>query len=204
MIQKILTIIFNSILVNSYELLPYRNITSTDINFYGCTDISSNLIDTTKSVMEELNGYELFKFSYIDENEYEHTRNDYNTICNLDLDEESSSKYGYCRHYGLYFNETDIGISNKLNGNNLYNVVLHELIHSVGLDHTIIPGIMNYSVVSTGIGYIRDNNKLWLSVDDYNGMKFTYQEIIGNKDENKDNIDKCNKNRIIKLIKQCL
>ena len=200
--SKLIQIILSStLIVDSYMLLPYRNISSPDINFYGCTEISTDLIDTTKSVMRKLNEYDLFKFSYIDEIEYGHGKNGFNTICNLDLDEESSSRFGYCRNYSPYFNESDIGISDKLSGNNLYNVVLHELIHSVGLDHTLIPGIMNYSIISTTNGYVRDNNKLWLSVDDYSGMKFTYSEVV---DEDEDEEIKCNKKRIIKLINKCL
>lgn len=201
MLTKIYILLFNIRSIYGYNLLSYRNISSTNIDFYGCPDISLDLVDTTKSVMEDLNSYNLFKFSYIDEIEYEHEKNNINTICNSDLNDDSS-RFGYCRHYMPFFQETDITVSSKLYGKNLYNVVLHEMIHSVGLDHTLIPGIMNYSVISSGTGYIRDNNRMFLSVDDYNGMKQTYNEVTDIDNEN-DDIN-CNKRKIIKLLQKCI
>ena len=178
---KILSLLTSILLLeytNSYKLLDYRNISSTTINFYSCTDISPILETTTTDVIQELNEYKLFDFKLNDE-KYNHGKNGYNTICNKNLDTNKYSEFGICTHYAPYFNETDITISNKLIGSetNLYNVVLHEVLHSVGLDHTDKKGILNYTLQKRGYGYIRDKDKLYLSVDDYNGMKEVYNEI---------------------------
>jgi len=85
----------------------------------------------------------------------------------------SNIHYGYTN---LYDNRTDIWINNELikYPNTLYNVVLHEIIHSVGLDHSIEPGIMNYSIRVSGYNNnfipINDDRKLWLSLDDRQGI----------------------------------
>ena len=52
-----------------------------------------------------------------------------------------------------------------------YNVILHEILHSLGLDHTDKPGMMSYSIREYFLRYpIEDQNKLWLSVDDVHGV----------------------------------
>ena len=74
---------------------------------------------------------------------------------------------------------TNIWISDKLlnKPNTLYNVVLHEVLHSMGLNHSNEQGMMNYSI---HIGYnwfgsieiIDDDMKLWISTDDRKGLIF--------------------------------
>jgi len=177
---KILSLLTSLLLeyTTGYKLLDYRNISSTTINFYSCTSISPILQTTTTDVMQELNDYDLFDFK-LNKQQYKHEKNGKNTICNKNLDTNEYSEFGICTHYAPYFNETDISISNMLIGTetNLYNVVLHELLHSVGLDHTNSKGMMNYTLQSRGRGYIKDKEKLYLSLDDYNGMKKVYDEI---------------------------
>ena len=82
-------------------------------------------------------------------------------------------------HYGytvVYENYTDISIKNELlfYPNTLYNVALHEVLHSMGLDHNKGGnGMMNYSVRTGWWGGIKDDErKLWLSEDDLNGLYY--------------------------------
>ena len=74
---------------------------------------------------------------------------------------------------------TNVWISNKLldRPNTLYNVVLHEVLHSMGLNHSDKQGMMNYSI---RVGYnwygsmeiIDDERKLWISPDDRKGLRY--------------------------------
>ena len=83
-------------------------------------------------------------------------------------------------HYGIMSSSTNsvntnITISNDLLGypNTLYNVILHEILHSLGLDHNNgEPGLMSYAVRATSwFGSIVDDcRKLWISSDDINGI----------------------------------
>ena len=79
-------------------------------------------------------------------------------------------------HYGYmtpYINNTAISISNKLLSypNTLYNVVLHEILHSLGLDHSPEDGLMSYAVTQNWFGGVEDDDrKLWLSIDDLLGL----------------------------------
>ena len=81
-------------------------------------------------------------------------------------------------HYGytvVYENYTDISIKNELlfYPNTLYNVALHEVLHSMGLDHNKGGnGMMNYSVRTGWFGIKDDERKLWLSEDDLNGLYY--------------------------------
>lgn len=177
-VWKLLTTVFLGF-SESYKLLSYRNISETEIEFNSCNNLSPILESCTKEVIQEINQYDLFDLKYNEETHYEHEYNGYNTICNDNLDNNIYSEYGITTHYGPYFNETDITIDNRLLGSetNLYNVVLHEFLHSLGLDHTEVKGMMNYSVQPTVYGYVRDKEKLYLAVDDYNGMKNTFDEV---------------------------
>ena len=74
---------------------------------------------------------------------------------------------------------TNIWISDKLlnKPNTLYNVVLHEVLHSMGLNHSNDQGMMNYSIHVGynwygGLEIIDDDMKLWISTDDRKGLIF--------------------------------
>lgn len=84
-------------------------------------------------------------------------------------------------HYGIMESSinnsviTNITISNDLllYPNTLYNVILHEILHSLGLGHNGgEPGLMSYAVtVTSWLGSIVDDcKKLWISMDDINGI----------------------------------
>ena len=71
--------------------------------------------------------------------------------------------------------ETDISISRLLYDTpiTLKNVIKHEILHALGLNHTEEEGIMNYTlrVDSRGL-VINDDKVLWLSLDDIKGLRF--------------------------------
>lgn len=93
------------------------------------------------------------------------------TICNRP---EPNDHYGYMS-YSKSGLTTNVTISEDLfpYTNTLYNVILHELVHSLGLDHNEgQPGLMSYQIrLTTWLGYIiNDCRKLWISTDDVRGI----------------------------------
>jgi len=181
--------------VFSFQLLNYSNISTNEIVFYPCDTISPMLQNTFIETINDLNEYEIFDFQ-LRETTYPIGPNRINTICNVDL----KDGYGFTIHYPEYSNETDIEISNTLlyYDTNLYNVIFHELLHSIGLHHTDTQGGMNYKLYLTNDNkIIRDNHKLYLSLDDFKGMKYIYSTIDKERNE-------CKKNKIIKLLNECI
>ena len=191
--------------VQPFNLLPYHNVSKSEINFYFCDDISPVLEEVSKDVINQLNTYELFKLKLNEETKIEHKFNDKNSICNTHLE---WGNFGYCSHYSPFFNETDITISNTILGigTNLYNTVLHEFVHALGLDHSnTTMGIMNFEIHTTNNkGIIKDKNKLYLSVDDYNGIKYLYDKITNSNQDEERNENNCDKNIIIEFINNCV
>jgi len=187
--------------VQSFNILSYHNVTTSEIDFYFCNDISTILEEVTREVIEEINTYELFKIK-LNETRVDHTFNNKNSICNDNLNNHYISEYGFCTHY-LPF-ETDITISNTLLGidTNLYNVILHEFLHALGLDHTNTKGIMNYTIqLSRNKGIVKDNLKLYISIDDYQGLTYLYDKLNNDVERNE---DECNKNVVIDFINNCV
>ena len=54
----------------------------------------------------------------------------------------------------------------------LYNVLLHEMLHSVGLKHSTEAGVMNYSVLIQRNTVMEDSRRIWLSSDDIMGLYY--------------------------------
>ena len=147
-----------SVFTNSYKLLngvisQYPKIMST------CENIHPNLQNTFQHVANDItnNGYPII------------LQNEKNTgiICN-----QQEGHYGYMLVDEK--NKTNIYINNNLlyKPNTLYNVVLHETLHALGLDHNNgEPGMMSYAITQNILGYpLDDNRRLWLSVDDLRGL----------------------------------
>ena len=185
--------------IQSFNLLPYHNVSKTEIDFYFCDDIPDVLEDVTREVVDQLNTYELFKIE-LNETRIEHNFNDKNSICNTHLE---WGDFGFCTHYIPFYNETDITISNTILGidTNLYNVVLHEFVHALGLDHSNTSmGIMNYTIQTTNNkGIIKDKDRLYISVDDYKGIKYLYDTLKEDIERNE-----CDKNIIFDFINNCV
>ena len=89
-----------------------------------------------------------------------------NTICS-----KSGVHYGYMTPNPT--GSTDITLNENMlwYRTTAYNVLLHELLHSIGLDHTDNAGLMGYAVSENWFGrVVNDDRKLWLSRDDLNGV----------------------------------
>ena len=89
-----------------------------------------------------------------------------NTICS-----KSRVHYGYMTP--MPTGSTDITLNENMlwYKTTAYNVLLHELLHSVGLDHVDNRGLMSYAVSENWFGgIIEDDRKLWLSRDDLSGV----------------------------------
>jgi len=128
-----------------------------------CPNIDIRLLETVSDLS---NNFKQFKLS---------SNNTTGYICN-----QISDNLGYTSilENSIHQN-TNIWISDKLLGkpNTLYNVVLHEVLHSMGLNHSDEQGMMNYSVRAGynwygSIEVIDDDMKLWVSPDDRKGLRF--------------------------------
>ena len=80
-------------------------------------------------------------------------------------------------HFGTMYldrQDTNILVANELvwTPTTLYNVLLHESLHSLGLDHAYDKqGVMNYAVTLDQEGnVVDDSTKLWPSFDDLSGV----------------------------------
>jgi len=115
-------------------------------------------------------------------------KNGINTICTSD------AGYGFTRltMANHTITEADIFVHSALTGSNLDNVMLHELLHAVGLNHSENAGIMNYSVRVNGKGEIVADPLLYLSLDDVQGLK-----------QLRKNSTRCPKVRILNLLERC-
>mgnify|MGYP003624710256 CR=1 FL=1 len=198
--MNVFLIFINILNAASYKLLSYSELNTTTITYYPCPSISPLLQRATIDVMKDLNDFNMFDFQLREQTKAEGL-NYFNTICNKEID-----GYGYCSHYPTYSSETDIVIANKIlyYDTNLYNIVLHELLHSIGLDHTTDKGIMNNSVkVNEDYSIIRDNTQMYLSVDDYNGFSFVYDTLTKREIEIEKNMT-CKKRKIIQLLRDCV
>jgi hypothetical protein len=128
-----------------------------------CHNIDSRLLTISNELS---NNFPYFKLSDVNATGY---------ICN-----QQSDNFGYTSiSQDSIKQHTNVWISDKLLDihNTLYNVVLHEVLHSMGLNHTNEQGMMNYYIHVKynwygGIDAIDDDMKLWVSPDDMNGLIF--------------------------------
>ena len=123
-----------------------------------CQGISQNLLKATKDVAEQLtnSGYPVVVGG----------RHSTGSICN----ERRWNGYGYTV---LHESFTEIQVSERLlnSPHTLHNVVLHEVLHSLGLHHSEEEGMMKYAVSENWWGgVVEDQRKLWLSLDDLQGL----------------------------------
>lgn len=131
---------------------PYPKVVSP------CDNINANLAATTKRVLKSLTdlGYPMV---YAKKATGVHA-----TICNT----VSTPNYG---SYNPITKQITIQDSLLILPRTLYNVVLHEMLHSLGLDHSDEQGIMAYSVRQDVFNFpLEDTRRLWLSQDDLDGL----------------------------------
>lgn len=150
-------------LVSSFTILNTVNPVFPKI-IEPCPRISRRLLKTSKEVSSHFtdSGYPVI----ID------STNSSGRICN-----QPQKEYGYTIPYENY---TSIFISNRILSypNSLYNVVLHEILHSCGLHHSNKKGMMNYAVSENIFRMIKeDSTKLWLSFDDLSGLYYLKNSI---------------------------
>ena len=153
--------------IMSYELLPNLKCELPKY-FTPCLTIKKRLLEITNAVFKDLNnlGLPVYLTRTLTASE---AKVQNNTIC--------SKEY---THYGqmiydptVLTSNTDLLFKNSIvyTPNTAYNVILHETLHSLGLDHTTTYGMMNYAVSENWYGgLINDQRKLWVSADDINGI----------------------------------
>jgi len=156
--RKSFMILILSQLINSYKLLP-NLLCQLPKSFEPCKGLNQRLITVVKDVFTDLRycGIPIF----LDKSN--------NSICAEDY-----------AHYGQMIydptkptSKTDLLFKNSIIYTPItaYNIVLHEALHSLGLDHTTEYGMMSYSVSENWFGsIINDDRKLWISVDDIRGI----------------------------------
>lgn len=152
---------------NAYKLLDFYTPKANPLPFFTCCGLDEKVLYTTKNVIEDINNHNIINISLHNEI-YKDEINDANTICSFDDDAKA---YGYTM---LSRNEADIYVSNRLlqTNNTLYNVILHEFIHALGLNHSAFPSMMNYTVRVSYMGNIYDDrDKSYLSIDDMRGLE---------------------------------
>ena len=152
-------------LTHSYELL--EDIIPVFPKVLGfCEDVADEVIETANEITQNIPNF------YIDDED--------NTgeICMIK--DNKIKNYGYMS-WKYNTNYTNIFIHNDLlyTPNTLYNVLLHEVLHSYGLNHSNIEGMMNYTVsVNMWGNVIEDERKLWISYDDIMGLNKLYFDTI--------------------------
>ena len=165
-------------LAQGFSLLDY--IPQPKTTFKPCEGLDNTLLTYAHDIAEDITSLGLFDVS-IGEGT--------NSICS-----KSNTHYGYITPYE---NHVELTISTDLLyvSNTLYNVLYHEMLHSIGLDHSIKPGLMSYSVNTRYDSPINDQKKLYPSIDDIQGIRASYKRINSTKF--------CQKRKIIKLLNDC-
>jgi len=152
---------------NTFKLLP-NLVCELPKTFEPCREINERLLNIVKDVFSDLRygGLPIF----LDKSN--------NTICSTDY-----------THYGqmLYNPTSSTSITNLLFKNSIvytptsaYNIILHETLHSLGLDHNDGElGMMNYAVSENWYGGITDDQrKLWISIDDIRGITKNCEKFL--------------------------
>ena len=144
--------------VQAYTLLEHYIPSTITKDFYMCPSINDKLRETTISVIDDINKYNILFISLKQEESEIIDNNNINEICNIQSDPYQA--YGSTIVFGT--NESDIYIQNSVlyKPKTLYNVVYHEFIHALGLNHTTEhDGYMNYNVRTNTYGIIDDDRK---------------------------------------------
>ena len=202
MISILKTVLICSV-VSSYKLFDMFIPTQTSLSFYPCYNMNPNLTPIIHDVFETINNTGLFDLTFHDDIQVENNMNNISSICNIDMDYH---RKGYTRFY-LIANDTDILIDNSVlyYNTNTYNVLLHEVLHSLGLNHTTdrTDNMVSYGCrVNQNYQIIRDDRNLFLSYDDFQGLEYIANNLL-EKDEAKGQEKTCKK-KMIRLINKCL
>jgi hypothetical protein len=140
---------------NAFNLLPNYTPPKNNLHIKPCFDINPIILETTIQVCEALSDTGLIDINVSD-------------LGTVNICTHATGHYG---SFSPVDNEIRLNEIIQYFPNMSYNVILHEILHSLGLDHTDKPGMMSYSIREYFFGYpIEDQNKLWLSVDDVHGV----------------------------------
>ena len=189
--MKLLCIIFIIQLLKTtcYEILPYT-FNDTVIKYNFCYNIDKHLQNITIQVMSHYNNLNYNTLLITSDR-----TNDVIEICNKSMDKD---RYGYATFKQNDVLERSIKISNSImNYNNtLWNVMYHEILHTVGLDHTVISdNLMSYTVsLNYYYDVIPDIKRIYPGGDDLEALDYLYDGI--NESES------INRNKIIKKLKK--
>lgn len=156
--MRVIKLLLLNIVTIAYQIIDHVNPASPKI-ISTCDNIDPRLFNTITDISIDLSnkGFDLILNQGVPTG----------SICN-----EPHVYYGYVHSYNNFSN---IKISNKLLTvpNTLHNICLHEILHSFGLGHTTVPGMMSYRALETwDDNIVNDRRKLWLSVDDMNGLTY--------------------------------
>jgi hypothetical protein len=144
-------------IINGFSLLENFHHPTVPKVLVPCDDMHRSVLDMIHDISEHVPGF--FIGDHMNNSGY---------ICDTDV--------GHFATTSIYENGsiTDITVNRVLLNypNTLYNVLLHEVLHSMGLGHSDAGnGIMNYSI--TIMYSIReDDRRLWLSLDDMLGLLY--------------------------------
>ena len=180
------------LLVSGYVILPYE-FGDEYTKYRLCDSADENLINTTIDVMTNFNmrGFTTAVLT----SDYDL---DVIPICNIDM---PIDRYGFATFTNkIDYLERSISISNLILDipTTLWNVLFHELLHTVGLGHSKEPGLMNYTVtLDRQYRVIPDAEKLYPSLDDLEALEFLYPS-----DENQNNNVERNHKKIFKKLRQ--
>lgn len=157
----------------AYEILPY-DFGDEYTKYRFCDNIDEELRNTTIDVFDDFNKRGFTTAILTDD-----LGMDVIPICNENM---SLDRYGYAKFVNkIEYLEIKMYISNRILNipTTLWNVVYHELLHTVGLAHSKEPGLMNYTVTLTrNYEVIPDRKKLYPSTDDLAGLNFLYDTYI--------------------------
>jgi hypothetical protein len=139
--------------------------------FKPCEGLHKQVYETAQEVVSQLRKEEQIPIFI---GNYENTSG---TICS-----QAGGHHGYLTP-NTDKTRTDIMISEDLVWYpfTLFNVILHEILHSLGLDHNNgEPGLMSYAVTASSWfgSVVNDCKRLYLSVDDLKGLKESCKYFI--------------------------
>jgi len=160
-------------IVYSYELLNHYIPSSFTKQFY--TD--ETLRDKSNEVANYINDFNIHRviISPWTASTIPILQNNINTIS---VSYANDYNLGFTKLYNT--SETDIIINKKLlkTPTTLYNVILHEIVHSLGLNHTTDYGTMSYNIfLDSDNNIIEDRRKIYLSIDDLRGLRYIKQNL---------------------------
>ena len=190
-----------------FKILPYK-FEEKVIKYSLCDSIDERIATMVHEVFDDFNSLGFNNIILTNDTFY-----DVIPICNEYM---SKDKYGYARFINkIEYLDRKIFISNYILDleYNLWNVLYHEVLHTVGLGHSTEEGLMKYVVtLNTNYDVIPDTERLYPSKDDIEGLEFLYGYIdddIINDDviiDPKDKLERKNNNKKIirRLYQLCL